>query len=83
MYQSSAQYCQNEEPARHVFYHFCYENMVKFKNKRAPATLKKCALSVLTISRPPQSRETVPLNTDLIFFYYYIFLLVYSQKLQL
>jgi len=62
MYRSSAQYCQNEEPARHVFYHFRYENVVKFKNKRAPATLKKCALSVLTISRPPQSRETVPLK---------------------
>jgi len=62
MYRSSAQYCQNEEPARHVFYHFQYENVVRFKNKRALATLKKCALSVLTISSPPQSRETVPLR---------------------
>jgi len=61
-YRSSAQHCQNEEPACHIFYHFRYENMVKFKNKLAPATLKKCALSVLTTSSPPQSRETVPLK---------------------
>jgi len=40
-----------------------YENVVKFKIKCAPATFKKCALSVLTISSPPQSHETVPLST--------------------
>jgi len=45
------------------FYHFRYENVVKLKKKRAPATLKKCSLSVLTISSPPQSREAVPLKT--------------------
>jgi len=39
--------------------------VVNFKNKHAPATLKKCISSVLAISSPPQSRETVPLSWNL------------------
>jgi len=57
------------------FYHFRYENVIKFKNKHgprhAPATLKKCILSVLTINSPPQSRETVSLSC----YFWYNFLL--------
>jgi len=48
--------------SRFFLYHFCYKNVIKFKMKRAPATLKKCALSVFTISSSRQSRETVPLT---------------------
>jgi len=31
---------------RACFYHFCYKNVDEFKYKRAPATLKKGALSI-------------------------------------
>jgi len=44
------------------FYHFRYENVVRFKNKCAPAAVNRWFLSISTISSPSQSRETVPLK---------------------
>jgi len=36
------------------------------KNKVSLATLKKCDFPILTISSPPQSRETIPLRVQII-----------------
>jgi len=70
-YRSSAQHCLSEERARHVFLSFLLQNVVKFKNKCAPVTLKKCALFVLTIISHPQSHKPVPLRSQKQFFNYY------------
>jgi len=68
-YQSSAQHHRNKEPASHVFHHFSFENVVIFKNKRAPATVKRCLLFISTICSPSQSRETVPLKVPKMIWY--------------
>jgi len=49
-----------------VFKNFLDENAIKIKNKPSPAILKRCDIYILTISSPPQSRETVPLTGALI-----------------
>jgi hypothetical protein len=41
---------------------FTYEDDIKIKNKHVVGISKTFYLSIETISRPPQSRETIPLN---------------------
>jgi hypothetical protein len=41
---------------------FTYEDDVKIKNKHVPGVSRTYYLSIETISRPPQSRETIPLK---------------------
>jgi hypothetical protein len=40
---------------------FKYEDDIKIKNKHVPGMSRTFYLSKETISRPPQSRETIPL----------------------
>jgi len=49
-------------PSHNIFETFLDEKSNDMENKPSPATLKKCLLSILTISSPSHSRETVPLN---------------------
>jgi hypothetical protein len=41
---------------------FTYEDDIKIKNKHAVGISRTFYLSIETISRPPQSRETIHLN---------------------
>jgi hypothetical protein len=41
---------------------FTYEDELKIKNKHVAGVSKTFYLSTETISRPPQTRETIPLN---------------------
>jgi hypothetical protein len=41
---------------------FTYEDNIKIKNKHAAGISRTFYLSTETISRPPQSRETIPLK---------------------
>jgi len=45
------------------FYHFRCKNVIKFKNKCAPAAVKRWFLFISTINSPSQSCETVPLSS--------------------
>jgi len=38
--------------------------VIRFKNKHAPAAVKRWLFSISTISSPSQSRETVPLKEE-------------------
>jgi hypothetical protein len=40
---------------------FTYEDKIKIKNKLVAGISKTFYVSIETISRPPQSRETIPL----------------------
>jgi hypothetical protein len=42
---------------------FTYEDDIEIKNKHVAGVSRTFYLSTESISRPPQSRETIPLNT--------------------
>jgi hypothetical protein len=43
---------------------FTYEDDIKIENKHVAGILRTFYLSTETISRPPQSRETIPLKQE-------------------
>jgi hypothetical protein len=43
---------------------FTYEDDIKIKNKHVEGISRTFYLSTETISRPPKSRETIPLGND-------------------
>jgi hypothetical protein len=43
-------------------FNFTYEDDIKIKSKHVAGISRTFHLSIETLSRPPQSRETIPLN---------------------
>jgi hypothetical protein len=55
-------YSEGSLPHEHNFLKFKHENVIKMKNKPAPALLQPSKLSNEIKKRVPKSRETIPLN---------------------
>jgi hypothetical protein len=53
---------RKSEASKAHMLNFTYEDDIKFKNKHVAGISRTFYLSVETISRPPQSRETIPLS---------------------
>ena len=62
LYWSFHKLCSYEAPLRRPFLKILYENADKCKKELDAETLKTSKLSNKIICRPPQSRETIPLN---------------------
>jgi hypothetical protein len=54
----------------HTCVEFTYEDDIENKNKYVAGTSRTICVSSETINRPPQSRETIPLNTKLKYIIY-------------
>jgi hypothetical protein len=55
-------YSEGSLPHKQNFLKFKHENVIKMKNKPAPALLRPSKLSNEIIKRVPKSRETIPLR---------------------
>ena len=69
LYWSFHKLCSYEAPLRRPFLKILYENADKCKKELDAETLKTSKLSNKIICRPPQSRETIPLNGSLLHHY--------------